>query len=589
MGGFEYTREVSRKPFIINKYMFSTSILTDDIDKLNKEGVLKHAKWTNIKEITSKNEIAAGKELFNIQCFACHTIGGIRNDIIPVSENFTYLGILSHINGQGKILGYMPEFVGTEREKEALAAYLTAEINKKEILREPESYVINVVETDIPAFDIKNSKYILLVWNDLGMHCISDSDPWFVILPPANTLEAQLIKRGPTPEIITAGIELTYQVEAGHEYPSNHVEFWNYSEKIFGVKLEDDIGLAEKGLSGNFDFNEERYSYIARWIPVVPYQDGGSYNPYPLFKVKVKDINSGEIIAETKVVAPNSTEMGCRNCHGGDWRVNGMGGLADETAVNILKAHDRISRTNLYEMALKGEPTLCQNCHADPALNAEGKPEHLNFSAAIHGFHANYTAVSGAQACVLCHPAYSKGRTRCSRGLHGGLGLTCLDCHSNLQDHALALLKGQLEKPRAQILMKNLKTTRVVSKEEVNGRTPWLQLPDCLTCHEDFEKPVIGANAFNVWNDDSSELYRIRADNAMIRCEACHGSTHALYPATNAFGKNRDNIQPLQYSDQPLPIGSNMTCEVCHIQKMEDPIHHENMYHQFRNMALAPE
>jgi hypothetical protein len=56
------------------------------------------------------------------------------------------------------------------------------------------------------------------------------SDPWFVILPPANTLEAQLIKRGPAPGIITEGVELHYQVEPGHENPADHVRFWDYAE-----------------------------------------------------------------------------------------------------------------------------------------------------------------------------------------------------------------------------------------------------------------------------------------------------------------------------------------------------------------------
>ena len=84
------------------------------------------------------------------------------------------------------------------------------------------------------------------------MHCISDSDPWFVILPPANTIEAQLIKRSPTPEIITDGVELTYQVESGFENPAAQVNFWKYAEKNFGEKLEENVGLA-----GTFELNEE--------------------------------------------------------------------------------------------------------------------------------------------------------------------------------------------------------------------------------------------------------------------------------------------------------------------------------------------
>jgi hypothetical protein len=132
-----------------------------------------------------------------------------------------------------------------------------------------------------------------------------------------------------------------------------------------------------------------------------------------------------------------------------------------------------------------------------------------------------------------------------------------------------------------------LEPTKVSDKAEINPRLPWVKEPDCLTCHVDFEKPEDGNTAFNVWNDDFSELYRIRTDYAGVRCEACHSATHAEYPASNAFGRNRDNIQPIQYQGQPYPIGSNISCEVCHMQKMEDPVHHENMYRQFRNLAAA--
>ena len=63
----------------------------------------------------------------------------------------------------------------------------------------------------------------------------------------------------------------------------------------------------------------------------------------------------------------------------------------------------------------------------------------------------------------------------------------------------------------------------------------------------------------------------------------CHGSTHAIYPAVNPYGRHRDNIQPMQYSGTPYTIGANMTCAVCHTREMEHPIHHENMLRMVRN------
>ncbi|GAB4330386.1 MAG: cytochrome c family protein [Calditrichia bacterium] len=589
MAGFEYTRETARKPYVIHDYMYSSGILKSDMEPINRDGVLTRAKWTQIKKITTENEIAAGRELFNIHCLGCHTVGGLRNDILPQIKNMTYIGLTAHLSGQGKIFNYMPPFSGTQKEKEALAAFITKELNKKEIVKKIAPYVIHELENEVPPFDIKTSEYVLLAWNDLGMHCLSDNDGWLTILPPANTLEAQLIKRGPLPELVTEGVEISYKVEKGFENPAAHVDFWKYSEKVFGVKLEENIGLAGKGLSGNFDFDENTGSFKAALIPVTPYNDDGTYNPYPLFEITAKDRQSGKVLAKTLAVAPNSSEMGCRNCHGGRWRVGNQGGIADKTAENILKAHDKHEKTNLLAQVQNGQPVLCQSCHADNVIGAKGKPGVLSLSSAMHGFHANYTPVAGAEICAMCHPAYSKGRTRCSRGVHGAVGLTCVNCHGEIQDHALALLKSEMEKPSAKRLMTNLEPVQVASKEKVNAREAWLQEPDCLTCHQDFEKPLPGAVAFNVWNEDPAELYCMRTDNAGIRCEACHGSTHALYPALNAFGKNRDNIQPIQYSGQPLPIGANFSCNVCHIQDMEDPIHHENMYRKFRNVDAIPQ
>jgi hypothetical protein len=443
------------------------------------------------------------------------------------------------------------------------------------------------VDNEIPPFDMKKDKYLLLAWNDLGMHCISDCDPWFILLPPANTLEAQLIERGDIPQILSDGYKLRYRVQEGYENPSKHVEFWNHAESYFGTKLGENIGLAGKGMSGTFDWDADRNSFVAAMIPVLPYKDDGSFNPYPQFYLDAVDLSTDEVIASTKVVAPVSTEMGCRNCHGGGWRFNGVSGVTDETAINILKVHDRLNGTDLYASAAEGSPVLCQSCHADPALGAEGKPEHNNFSAAMHGWHANYMFVEGAKACVMCHPASPKGNTRCNRGLHAQLGLNCTNCHGTLADHASGLLNAQDSSNSSKRLLRNLKTVYVESAGQVNPRIPWVQEPDCLGCHIEFNQPEEKATAFNQWNSDFSELYRIRLDYSGIRCQACHNSTHALYPTHNVFGKHWDNTQPMQYSNMPLPIGSEFSCEVCHIKKMEDPIHHENMDGIFRNKQLV--
>lgn len=590
MGGFEYSREIARKPYVIAHYMYSNSILTGDVELLNREGVLKHARWTTVKEVTDQNRLEAGRELFNLQCLACHTVGGVRNDILSRTRNYGYDGLVAQLTGQGKVLGYMPPFIGTRAEKEALAAFIHVELQGREL--PPAAYTGQTAmggktggpEAEIPPFDPRNDKYVLLVWNDLGMHCMSDCDEMFSFLPPANTLEAQLIERGPRPRIVTSGVEISFRVEDGHLNPSQHVPFWGYSEENYGVALEPGQGLFGKGIEGNFDFVPGEDMYRARGIPVVPYRDDGTYNPYPLVHVAARDSGNGQVLVRTSVVAPVSTEADCWRCHGGEPRWEGVAGISTETAGNILKAHDRLSGTDLYREALAGRPQLCQSCHADPALEAEGKPGLLNLSASIHGWHAPYMAGMDDRSCSYCHPIAFEGLTRCLRGVHGeaGVEMHCSRCHGTLEDLSLSLLKAESAKPGASRLMGVIGPRMADSLGAVTGRTPWIENPDCFACHRDFQPPAEGATAFNKYNEAPEYLYRTYHDNAYIKCIACHGSTHAIYPAKNPHDSLRDVIQPMQYQGTPHAIGANMACAVCHTQEMDFPLHHDNMLREAR-------
>ena len=586
MGGFEYVREISRKPYIIGGYMYSTSILVEDEERLNREGVLPGARWSTVRSVTTTNTMEAGRELYRIQCQPCHTTGGIRNDIIPKTRSFTRLGMMAQLTGQGTAKPYMPRFVGTQAEKDALAAYIVKGQNGGKLDARPEPVSIRpLADAAIPPFDPTNDDYVLLAWNDLGMHCVSDGDPWFIILPPASTLEALLIKRGPTPEVVRENVAITYTVEPGFEHPSRHVRFWEFVEGYFGKKPAPDTGTSGRGLFGTFAHNDNTMSFVADKIPVLPYTDTGGFNPYPLFTIKAKDAANGKVLAATKTAAPVSTEMGCRNCHGGPWRWKNISGIADDTARDILRRHDRSGGTDLLARATKGKPRLCQSCHADPVLNAPGDGKRLNLSAAIHGLHANYMPVQGADACGLCHPTHRTGATRCARGVHASVGLTCVNCHGTMNDHAISLLRAEEGKRSATMLIRHLESNSVKTKASINPRKPWVNEPDCLSCHVDYKKPAAKPSAFNTWTADATELYRVRTDyTGSLRCIACHNSPHAEYPARNPYNADRDNIQPLQYGKMPYAIGANRSCPVCHKVKKEDEMHHENMLRAVRRV-----
>ncbi len=141
-GGYERLREGARKPFIIRDYMFSNGVLISEIAKLNQEGILSKARWLMVGQ--PDEPVAKGRAVFRAQCAMCHTENGylgIRKlvagadpetlDLILTTmreEGDTYVSgqytVNSHVATENLNYPFMPPFVGTEEEKEALKTYL---------------------------------------------------------------------------------------------------------------------------------------------------------------------------------------------------------------------------------------------------------------------------------------------------------------------------------------------------------------------------------------------------------------------------------------------------------------------------------
>ena len=583
MGAFEYIREGSRRPFTLFGHIYANSILAKDLETVQAQGILASAKWVN-KEITEKNRLLVGRQLFNIMCSPCHSVGGPMRDIKKLSAKYdSVFALEAGISGQGKLNLSMPPFPGTDQERHALAAFIMEGLHGKKQAAEPPVALKAPPLAPLP-FDQVKDDYVLLAWNNLGMHSISDADGSFSLMPPANNLFAQLIRCGPTPEVVTEGVVLSFRVEPGFERPARQVEFWKYLPSLFGLARPDNTGLSGQSLSGTMQRKKEGKAFVAEKVPVVPYPAQGGYQPYPSFTIEARNQTTNTLLAATRMVAPVATEMGCKTCHGGGWRKE-TAGISAATAQGILAVHDRRSKTRLLALAKAGKPVLCQGCHPDPMLNAPGKPGLLNLSAAIHGFHANFLSGRGAEACALCHPSNPQGATRFLRSVHHEAGLDCLNCHGALEDHALALLLAEKKagKAGAERLMQHLKPSGAVALVGIQPRTPWLQQPDCLTCHINFAPPEADS-AFNVWTAGGEGLYRNRLDDSgSIHCAACHGSPHAEYPATNPYEKERDNFGPRQYQGNPYPLGANRNCKVCHTIDMDTDLHHPNSLGMMRN------
>src|SRR5512145_107381 len=87
----------------------------------------------------------------------------------------------------------------------------------------------------------------ILGWNNLGMHCMDSDYSVFSILPPYNTVEAQLIIGG---KLVTngAGYTVTYQAvpDPDGSFNSTSVGKGNFSQfdqLLYGANLAPEFGL----------------------------------------------------------------------------------------------------------------------------------------------------------------------------------------------------------------------------------------------------------------------------------------------------------------------------------------------------------
>jgi len=129
-GAFEFLREGGRRPYIIYDYMYSNAILKKDQEQVAETGVLNTAKWIEHQRVTTANVQAAGRELFNVLCLSCHSIGGPLNDIRQQVRRSSPEELNLIFTTMGRERPYMPPFTGTEFEKQVLIHYLNTSIRR---------------------------------------------------------------------------------------------------------------------------------------------------------------------------------------------------------------------------------------------------------------------------------------------------------------------------------------------------------------------------------------------------------------------------------------------------------------------------
>ena len=436
----------------------------------------------------------------------------------------------------------------------------------------------------------------ILGWNNLGMHCMDSDYRVFSILPPYNTLDAQVIgpdgkKKGPAD-----GISVFYEAVADPDgsittSSIGRSTFWDYSAVLYGAALAPDQGLEGNPMPGPQNIPRPlRWSSGSQWweaagIPITPVNDQGRRQPYPLLRLTARNA-TGLVLAHADVVAPVSSEMDCRACHASDtmapakpstgWVHNDDAEL--DFRLNILKLHDEkqagkpsyasllaiagYSPRGLHDSAANLDtPVLCAKCHASEALPGSGQTGVPPLTTAIHGKHAGVISpvnglpldnATNRSACYVCHPGSD---TRCLRGAmgaavaaDGSLAMQCQSCHGSM------------------------------SQVGSTNRTGWLDEPNCQQCHTGTATQNSGAIRFTSVFDTNgnprvvanttfattpntpiadTSLYRFSHGHGGLACSACHGSTHAIFPTSH----RNDNLMALDLQGHS---GTIAECTSCH-------------------------
>jgi hypothetical protein len=147
-------------------------------------------------------------------------------------------------------------------------------------------------------------------------------------------------------------------------------------------------------------------------------------------------------------------------------------------------------------------------------------------------------------SCYLCHPGST---TQCLRGAmgdakyaNGASKMQCQSCHGSMSNVGDPTREG------------------------------WLNVPNCQACHHDGirETSAVAANGtLKTWVDKrfatnpntpaaGLSMYRFSTGHGNLQCEACHGATHAIYPAHTADNKMSIGLQGHS--------GTIAECKTCH-------------------------
>jgi hypothetical protein len=418
----------------------------------------------------------------------------------------------------------------------------------------------------------------------------------FTLLPPFNTLTAQLMVNGKlVNDDVTSGkytLEYAAMTDGAGSTNSSHLinggkdktNFWTNFTAMFGFAAPPaGVGLlqfptptmnweamdwngttsADADGAGHYGFKW----YEATGIPVTPIDDVGNVNPFPMVQVRARDSATGKVVAMSTSVLPVSTEMNCVQCHAGGTGTVGAkpdggwftdAGYSDEQKwrINALRKHDERFKDNATFIALMapkgfvgntleysathGKPIFCDACHNSNALAYWGLGGDASVSQITTAMHkAHSTAKLPGSSLTL-----DEDKTR----------EACYSCHPGKNTQCLRGAMGNPTDPltkqhtmECQSCHGSMKVVGTAKMGDLVGgsitnlrdRRPWFDMPTCQSCHQDGQRYT---TALTVDTVNNTFAYRASTDPRF----ATNPNTPNLLPGLSMYRFSVDDHGKLQ-------------------------------------------
>jgi hypothetical protein len=351
--------------------------------------------------------------------------------------------------------------------------------------------------------------------------------------------------------------------------------------------------------------------FSADGIPILPIDDAGRTNPYPLMRVQAVTkgadaTQSANVRGSVDIVLPVASEADCRNCHNGvdgraavfasvtkyangtPWPIAqeatapGPDKANNAAKINILRLHD--AKWGSRYTASAGTPTpclsgaesscldqrraiQCSQCHYSPALdlaqvgpidepaigvNGRQQTRHISMSRAMHYNHGQYTDLFPPMPL----PG-TPGRSSVQADL---LQQTCYQCHPGRQTKCLrgAMGAGGVVCQDCHGDMKQVGNDFSAGLPtgagvDLTRRVPWAMEPKCQSCHVGDAKTVTAINR----SDYIVAPDGIRNLMAYVRSSASAAAIAIIQSPGSRFAEN----EPLYRLSKGH---GGVTCQNCH-------------------------